>query len=99
MDNVIASLRKEILDLLHKRLSDFRDGYRQNVAILGEELIGKTTVLKKFLDGFKEEGLIPIYVEVFPHEYPLFLKRCLNSLLFNYLKARSFSPREKPWTF
>lgn len=87
MENVTASLRKEVLDLLHKRLSDFRDGYRQNVAILGEELIGKTTVLKKFLDGFKEEGIVPVYVEIFPHEYSLFLKRCLNSLLFNYLKG------------
>lgn len=95
MDNVVASLRKEILDLLHKRLSDFRDGYRQNVAILGEELIGKTTVLKKFLDGFKIEGIIPVYVEIFPHEYSLFLKRCLNSLLFNYLKgAQLLSSRE-----
>ncbi|MDD5018872.1 MAG: ATP-binding protein [Candidatus Omnitrophica bacterium] len=95
MDNVIASLRKDILDLLNKRLLDFRDGYRQNVAILGEELIGKTTVLKKFLDGFKEEGIIPVYVEILPLEYSLFLKRCLNSLLFNYLKgAQLLSSRE-----
>ncbi|MFA5038756.1 MAG: ATP-binding protein [Candidatus Omnitrophota bacterium] len=87
MENVIINMRKDVLDLLHKRLQDFQDGYRQNVALLGEELIGKTTLLKKFLDGFQAPQTIPVYVEILPLEYPLFIKRCLNSLLFNYLKS------------
>ena len=88
-------MRKDILDLLQKRLLDFQEGYRQNVAILGEELIGKTTILKKFLDGCQAPQIIPVYVEILPQEFPLFVKRCLNSLLFNDLKSRQLlSSRE-----
>lgn len=95
MDNVILHMRKDVLELLQKRLLDFQEGYRQNVALLGEELIGKTTILKKFLDGFQAPSTIPVYVEILPQEFPLFVKRCLNSLLFNYLKSRQLlSSRE-----
>jgi hypothetical protein len=78
--------RQEILDILHKRIHDFCQGYRQNVAILGDELIGKTTLLKHLIAGINDETLIPVYVEIVPFEFSLFLKRFLNSLLYNYLK-------------
>lgn len=108
METLIENTHKDILELLRKRLNDFQDGYRQNVAILGEELIGKTTLLKKFLDGFQAreargprgtseaQDTLPVYVEVLPLEYNLFLKRCLNSLLFNYLRnIQLLSSREQ----
>lgn len=78
--------RKEIADILRKRVLSFKDGYRQNVAILGDELIGKTTLLKDFLDSLGDEKIAPVYVEIVAYEFPLFIKRVCNSLLYHFLK-------------
>lgn len=89
------TLRKEIFETLTKRVSDFKDGYRQNIAVLGEELCGKTTLLKSLLSGLNDEKLVPVYCEIVPFEFSLFLKRCLNSLLYNFLKkSQLLSSRE-----
>ncbi len=77
----------EVLQALKKRTDDFKEGYRQNIAILSDELMGKTTLLKCFMNGLSCEKLIPIYTEVIPFEFSLFLKRFVNSLLYNYLKS------------
>ena len=95
MENFSFLLRKDILDLLNKRISDFKEGYRQNVAILGNELIGKTTLLKTFLNDISDEKLVPIYVDIIPFEFSLFIKRFMNSLLYNFLKkSQLVSSRE-----
>jgi hypothetical protein len=83
------------LESLKKRICDFKDGYRQNIAVLGEELTGKTTLLKFLLNDLNDETLIPVYVDIEPFEFSLFLKRCLNSLLYNFLKrSQLLSARE-----
>ncbi len=95
MENFSFLLRKDILDLLNKRISDFKEGYRQNVAILGNELIGKTTLLKTFLNDISDQKLVPIYVDIIPFEFSLFIKRSMNSLLYNFLKkSQLVSSRE-----
>ncbi len=95
MGNFANLARKEVLDQLNKRVCDFKDGYRQNVAILGNELIGKTTLLKQFLSAVNDEKLTTAYVEIIPFEFSLFLKRFLNSLLYNFLKGKQLiSSRE-----
>jgi hypothetical protein len=86
METTNTQPRQDILDILAKRARDFKDGYRQNIAILGDELIGKTTLLKNFLRDLNDESLLAIYVEVVPYEFTLFCKRFLNSLLYNYLE-------------
>ncbi|HAJ56219.1 MAG TPA: hypothetical protein DCL35_00425 [Candidatus Omnitrophica bacterium] len=92
---IFCNLRKEIFESLKKRVSDFKDGYRQNIAILGEELCGKTTLLKSLLNELNDEKLIPVYCDIVPFEFSLFLKRCLNSLLYNFLKkTQLLSSRE-----
>lgn len=95
MENPTFVPQKSILDILNKRIHDFKDGYRQNIAILGEEHTGKTALLKIFLNDINDEKVIPVYVEVVPFEFPLFLKRFLNSLLYNFLKkSQLVSTRE-----
>lgn len=95
MQNLVTASRREILDTLIKRTTDFKDGYRQNIAILGDESIGKTALLNTLLKDWKEEGLVPIYVEIAPCEFALFVKRTLNSLFYNFLKKnRLVSSRE-----
>ena len=86
MDTNSLHPRQEVLDILHKRIQDFCQGYRQNVALIGDELIGKTNLIKHLMSGINNEALIPVYVEIIPFEFSLFLKRFLNSLLYNYLK-------------
>lgn len=87
MDHLSFIPRQDSLDILHKRVHDFKEGYRQNIAIVGDELTGKTTLIKHFLDNLCDEKLIPVYVEVIPFEFSLFLKRFINSLVFNFLKS------------
>ena len=95
MEYLSCVLRKEVISVLNKRLHDFKDGYRHNVAILGDEMLGKTTLLKHFLNEIADEKLTAVYVDVMPFEFPLFLKRFLNSLLYNFLKnAQLISTRE-----
>ncbi|MBI3333734.1 MAG: hypothetical protein HYZ93_06570, partial [Candidatus Omnitrophica bacterium] len=57
--------REELLTLLSKRVQGFLAGYRQNVALLGPESVGKTTLVKRLLS---EEAscapLVKIYLEI-----------------------------------
>ena len=95
MEQTNIVLRQPVLDLLLKRVHDFQEGYRQNIAILGDASIGKTTLLKNFLARLSDDKIIPVYVDVLPFEFPLFCKRFLNSLLYNYLKkSQLLSSRE-----
>ncbi len=95
MERTTGLARKEIQASLYKRVLDFSQGYRQNVAVIGEELMGKTTLLKDLLRQMNDPDVIPIYVEVVPYEFALFVKRVLNSLLYHYLKqTQLISSRE-----
>ncbi len=92
---LFCNLRREAFEALKKRVYDFKDGYRQNIALLGDELTGKTSLLKLLLSDINDETLIPVYVDVVPYEYSIFLKRCINSLLYNFLKkSQLLSARE-----
>ena len=62
--------RQEVQALLRKRVEGFSAGYRQNLAILGPEGMGKTTLLKHFLQNElpPSHQLMPIYLEVHGEE-------------------------------
>ena len=59
--------RLEILNNLIYRVNSFCEGYRQNIAIIGELYIGKTSLIKEliFSDKIKKDAIIPIYLEIF----------------------------------
>ncbi len=95
MERTTPLARKEIQASLYKRVLDFAQGYRQNVAVIGEELMGKTTLLKDLLRQMNDPDVIPIYVEVVPYEFALFVKRVCDSLLYHYLRhSQLISSRE-----
>ncbi|MCM8765491.1 MAG: hypothetical protein NC920_01405 [Candidatus Omnitrophica bacterium] len=78
--------RKEYLNLLLKRAYGLEAGYRQNIAILGQETVGKTSLLLQFLSLLQERRLkiLPLYLEI-THELPFdhLINRFISVILFN----------------
>ncbi|MFA5085769.1 MAG: ATP-binding protein, partial [Candidatus Omnitrophota bacterium] len=77
--------REEVLGLLNKRTLALKDGYRQNIALTGQSLSGKTSILHHFLHSIKEEDFITIYVEVVKEPFRSFSYRFIATLLYNAL--------------
>lgn len=77
--------RQPYLDILEKRVSALLEGYRQNIAIIGDELVGKTSIIFKFLNKFYDNRIVVVYLEVRPESLNLFAKRFIGALLYNLL--------------
>jgi hypothetical protein len=90
--------RKPYLDILEKRIRNLKDGYRQNIAIIGDELIGKTSMIFRFLDKFYDNRIIVLYLEIRPESLASFIKRFIGVLLYNFL-ANSGMPIEEDLDF
>lgn len=77
--------RDQILELLTKRVSALKDGYRQNIALTGQSLSGKSSIILHFLRMIKEEGFVPIYVEVVREPFRSFCDKFIATMLYNAL--------------
>ena len=77
--------RDEVLELLNKRVSALKDGYRQNIALTGPSLAGKSSIILHFLHVVREEGFIPIYVEVVREPFSSFANKFIATMLYNSL--------------
>jgi len=77
--------RQEYLETLKKRVLGLKEGYRQNLAIIGDELVGKTTLIFKFLNKFCDNRIIIVYLEVRPDSLSAFAKKFIGILLYNFL--------------
>lgn len=77
--------RKNYIQILEKRVSSLKEGYRQNIAIIGEENVGKTSILTKFLANFYDPRIITVFLEVRPEPLDGFVKRFIGALLYNFL--------------
>ncbi len=78
--------RENYLAALEKRVLGLKDGYRQNIAILGDELIGKTSLIFKFMNRFYDNRIILVYLDVRPESLTSFAYRFIAVLLYNFLK-------------
>jgi hypothetical protein len=90
--------RKQYLDILNKRVNDLKDGYRQNIAIVGDELVGKTSLVFRFLESFSDTRIITLYVEVRPESVAAFARRFIGILLYSFL-ANSGTPLKEDIDF
>jgi AAA+ ATPase superfamily predicted ATPase len=79
--------REEVLGTLQKRVTALKGGYRQNLALAGPMLTGKSSILRHFLAGIKDPEVLPIYVELAGDDFPAFSRRMMATLLFQYLKS------------
>ncbi len=86
--------RTDILYHLQKRVNALKEGYRQNIALTGQNLSGKSSILHHFLHGFNDNQILPIYVEVTDEPFVYFNKRFIGSLLYNFLKVKGLEPKE-----
>jgi len=86
--------RKNYLELLEKRIKHLKDGYCQNVAVTGDEMVGKTSVIFKLLNRFCDARIIMVYLEIRPEDTSVFIKRFIGSLLYNFLSNSGIAMRE-----
>lgn len=80
--------RAPALELLKKRILDLKEGYRQNIALLGTPHIGKTSILHKLLLNLDDSDLISIYLDLENKEFSYFVSKFTASLLYNYSKSQ-----------
>jgi hypothetical protein len=86
--------RQEYLEILQKRVLGLKEGYRQNLAIIGDELVGKTTLVYQFLNKFWDNRIINIYLEVRPDSLSVFTKKFIGIMLYNFLINDNTPPKE-----
>ncbi len=79
--------REEVLATLHKRVNALKGGYRQNLALTGPMLAGKSSILRHFLKNIKDPDVIPLYIEMTGEDFNVFCRRLMASLLFHYLRS------------
>jgi hypothetical protein len=77
--------RQPYLDILQKRIYGLLEGYRQNIAIIGDELVGKTSLIFRFLDNLYDNRIIILYLETRPESLNSFVRRFIGILLYNFL--------------
>src|SRR3989339_252459 len=78
--------RQDLLELLNKRSDALSKGYRQNMAIIGAELIGKTSLLKHWLSQYCDTRIVTVYIEIRHEEANSFGERFIGNLFFSFLK-------------
>ncbi|MDD5108974.1 MAG: AAA family ATPase [Candidatus Omnitrophica bacterium] len=86
--------RKNYIQILEKRVSSLKEGYRQNIAIIGEENVGKTSIVTKFLANFYDPRIITVFLEVRPESLDGFVRRFIGALLYNFLLNSSLPLKE-----
>jgi len=84
--------REEVLEILNKRVLALKDGYRQNVALTGQSLAGKSSIILHFLHTIQEEGFIPIYVEVVREPFRSFANKFIATMLYHAILKKGEQP-------
>lgn len=78
--------RKPILSILKKRILDLKEGYRQNVALLGCWAIGKTVLMQKAIVDLADDKIIAVYIDLENQDFQDIYEKISGRLLFHYAK-------------
>lgn len=79
--------RKAYSDVIERRILSLKDGYRQNIALIGDELAGKTSIIYNLLNKCYDNRIVTIYLEIRPESLDDFARRFIGVLLYNFLSA------------
>ena len=77
--------REEVLGTLRKRVNALKGGYRQNLALTGPMLCGKSSILRHFIKNTSDIDAVPIYIEMDGEDFNVFAYRLMASLMHGYL--------------
>ena len=83
--------RTEVLESLQKRVVDLKDGYRHNVALLGPQFVGKSSILQYFLSNLDDDRVIPIYLDLESKDFTYFFTKFVGSLLYYFSKNQGLA--------
>jgi len=87
--------RKDHLDILDKRVKAIKEGYRQNIAIISDRGIGKTSLVLHFLNRFSDPLILPIYLELRPEfSREQFVRKFIGMLLYNFLENSNIERKD-----
>lgn len=86
--------RENYLEIIEKRVRHLKQGYRQNLAIIADELIGKTAIICKFLSRFQDNEVVPVYIETRPESFLQISRRFIAILLYNFLQNSGLTLEE-----
>ncbi len=84
--------REEILATLHKRVTAVKGGYRQNLALTGPMLAGKSSILRHFLKTVRSPDILPVYVEMVGEDFRTFCERFMATLLYQHMRGEGNRP-------
>ncbi len=80
--------RTEYLDLLKRRVVSLKDGYRQNLAFLGNRYVGKSRLLQYFLANLDDGQVVPVYLDLENKDLGYLVSKFTGSLLYNFTKTQ-----------
>lgn len=85
----MSDARTEIFNTLTYRINSFAEGYRQNIAVIGDPHVGKTSLIKALLESgsIKRESVIPIYIEIKIEPFEFCAKRFIKASLSQILHS------------
>lgn len=83
--------RKKKLDLLKRRVLDLKEGYRQNMAFLGDRYTGKTMIVQKFLADLDDTQIVPVYIDLENADLSHFFYKLVGSLLYHYSQGHGLA--------
>ncbi len=83
--------REDALRSIGKRVESFEQGYRQNIAIIGYPLIGKTSLIQQYLDLNSSQIIQPIYIDLKPQTIDSFVEQFIRTLLFRHLSQDQYA--------
>ncbi|HPB67740.1 MAG TPA: hypothetical protein PLT76_02210 [Candidatus Omnitrophota bacterium] len=78
--------RRDMLDLLKRRVLDLKEGYRQNIAFLGGRHLGKSSILEKFIAELDDPFIIPLYLDLEYKDFDFFYFKFVGGLLYHYAR-------------
>ncbi len=83
--------RREVLDLLTKRVLGLKEGYRQNLALLGSRYVGKTSLVERFIVNFEDRDVVVLYLNLESHDFAHFVLQFSKGILYHFLKNKGQS--------
>jgi hypothetical protein len=86
--------RAPYLDIIEKRVKGLHDGYRQNICLIGNELVGKTTLATRFIGKFCDNRFVIVYLDIRHEPFQVFGRRFIGCMLYNFLQNSNVPLRE-----